>query len=252
MRVYLASVADPHINLANVHTKPLYALETFYSGKKACLQVLNCVGNENFLLDSGAFTFMNSRKNVKKEELNVYIDEYIKFINDYDIKYFFELDIDVIVGYEKVKEIRSYIEKKTCKKCIPVWHINRGVDDYIETCKNYSYIAIGGFVIKEIPKSKWDNIKKYVKVAHRYNTKVHGLGFTPLNLEEYNFDSVDSTSWKMHSIMGRKVCYFNGNRIVTNQINGIDKKVNIDAAIKYSFNEWIKYQYYMNTKKFKD
>ncbi len=250
MRVYLASTADSRINFN--YTKPLYALETFCSGKKPCLQVLNCVGNDNFLLDSGAFTFMNSKKNISKDELCSYIDEYVSFINDFNIKYFFELDIDVICGYEKVKEIRAYLENKTKKRCIPVWHKSRGTDDYIETCKSYNYIAIGGFAIKEIPKKKWGSIKKYVSIAHRLNTKVHGLGFTPTDLEKYNFDSVDSTSWKMHSIMGRKVCYFNGKQISTVDIKGNGKKVNIDKAIQYSFIEWVKYQHYMDKQKFKD
>lgn len=252
MRIYLAATVDTRIDIAGLQKRPLYVLETFYSGKKSCLQALKLVGNKNFLLDSGAFTFMNSRKNIKTNELVNYIDEYVQFIINYDIKYFFELDIDVIVGYERVKEIRTYIENKTGKKSIPVWHISRGVQDYIDTCKNYNYIAIGGFAIKEVPKKKWRSIKHYVKVAHSYNTKVHGLGFTPSNLNDYNFDSVDSTSWKMHSIMGRKVCCFNGKQIVTKEIKGNGKKINMDAAIKYSFNEWVKFQYYMDSQRYRD
>lgn len=252
MRVYLASITDARVNINLLNKKPLYVLETFYVGKKACLQALNCVGKENFLLDSGAFTFMNSRKNINTDELTNYIDEYIKFIIDYDIKYFFELDIDVIVGYEKVKEIRNYIENKTGKKSIPVWHISRGAEDYINICKNYNYIAIGGFAIKEIPRNKYKNIKKYVEIAHMCNTKVHGLGFTPSNLEDYNFDSVDSTSWKMHTIRGGKICLFDGKRIISKPLNKNGKKLNMDSIIKYNFEEWIKFQYYMNTQKFKN
>ena len=54
-----------------------------------------------FLLDSGAFTFMSG---TNSPDFDQYIIKYIDFINRHDIKYFFELDIDSIVGYEKVKE----------------------------------------------------------------------------------------------------------------------------------------------------
>ena len=52
-----------------------------------------------FLLDSGAFTFMNSNK--KNEDIKSYLDSYIDFINKYDIKYFFELDLIQLVGLKK-------------------------------------------------------------------------------------------------------------------------------------------------------
>lgn len=42
--------------------------------------------------------------------------EYIEFINEYDIKYFFEMDIDMICGYKKVLEMRKQIEQGTRKR----------------------------------------------------------------------------------------------------------------------------------------
>ena len=64
----------------------------------------NC---KSFMLDSGAFTFMNNcKKNINWYE---YIDQYIDFINRNNIDLFFELDIDGIVGYEEVKKMRKYI-----------------------------------------------------------------------------------------------------------------------------------------------
>ena len=95
--------------------------------------VKNNFSSEDFLLDSGAFTFMNQKS--KKINFEQYIEQYIEFINKYDIKYFFELDVDVIFGHEKVKEIRKYIEQKTNKKTIPVWHKSRGIEEYIKFSK---------------------------------------------------------------------------------------------------------------------
>ena len=36
--------------------QPRYVLETFFNGEKACLKAMQAVGNDNFLLDSGAFS----------------------------------------------------------------------------------------------------------------------------------------------------------------------------------------------------
>ncbi len=57
---------------------------------------------------------------------------------------FFELDIDRIVGLEKVEEFRRRIESKTGKQSIPVWHSNRGWQYFVNMCKEYNYVSIGG------------------------------------------------------------------------------------------------------------
>ena len=62
-----------------------------------------------FLLDSGAFTFMNNSKSV---DFDLYLDKYIDFIIEKNIKYFFELDIDSIVGYKKVLQLRERLERR--------------------------------------------------------------------------------------------------------------------------------------------
>ena len=51
----------------------------------------------DFLLDSGAFTYLNGLKSEKVNWDN-YIEKYSSFINLNNINLFFELDIDSIVG----------------------------------------------------------------------------------------------------------------------------------------------------------
>lgn len=51
----------------------------------------------------------NAKKNV---DWNEYLDKYIDFINAHDVQYFFELDIDAIVGYERVKQLRKDSNRK--------------------------------------------------------------------------------------------------------------------------------------------
>ena len=179
--------------------KPKYILESFWSFKEWQTPLIKEA--ELFLLDSGAFSFMNNQKKGKKitlEEIYEYLDRYIEFINKYDIKYFFELDLDVIIGYNEVLKMRKILETKTNKKCIPVFHKNRGIQEWIIMCKNYDYVAIGTSGKND---SAWTRknpnvIKKMVDIAKKYNCKVHGLGFTNINLmKKIHFYSVDSTSW---------------------------------------------------------
>ena len=62
MRVFLAATTGvmtyEQRKQAVEKYKPLYLLETFYAGEKKCAMVQKDVGSDNFLLDSGAFSFM--------------------------------------------------------------------------------------------------------------------------------------------------------------------------------------------------
>ena len=124
-------------------------LESFYiikeRGKqKSISDFLQLV--DNFILDSGAFSFFSCKQKVDFDE---YITQYINFINEHDIKLFFELDIDRIIGYDRVKEIRRRLEKETGKCPIPVWHRHLGKEEFLRMCDEYNYVAIGGIVSSE-------------------------------------------------------------------------------------------------------
>ena len=43
--------------------------------------------------------------NKEIDDLDEYIQKYIDFINKYNIKYFFEMDLDHMIGYDNVKKI---------------------------------------------------------------------------------------------------------------------------------------------------
>lgn len=206
-KIFLASVVNVRTTIVP-NFKPYYILESFIYLKtksKKAKEYLNwCLSAEEFLLDSGAFLFINKSNKASKftkEALEKYIDDYIAFINKYDIKNFFEMDIDCMVGYDKVKEIRQYIEEKTNKKVIPVWHKSRGMDDFHEMCKEYKYVAIGGIAAGEIKRSEFDLLCELCDIAHSYGCKVHGLGYSPLsvlNERQCPFDTIDSTTWIGH------------------------------------------------------
>lgn len=238
MNVYLAGTYSRQA-LFEKHN-PLYILESFFYIEPWQLKKLHeCKG---FILDSGAFTFMNNAKN--ETNFDEYVEKYIQFIKKNNIKMFLELDIDVVVGYERVKEYRKYIEKETGRQCIPVWHKSRGIDDYLEMVKNYKYVAIGGIVTKEITREQWKYFPYLIREAKKQKTKVHGLGFTATNeLHKYHFDSIDSTRWLSASRFGTVQTFSNG--IIKTVKTPEGKKVKHYKILDdYVVGEWIKFQEY--------
>lgn len=194
-----------------------------------------------FLLDSGAFTYMN--KSGSNLNWDNYIIEYANFINKYDVKYFFELDIDSIVGLKEVERLRNKLEGLTNKKSIPVWHKSRGLEYWKNMCKNYDFIAIGGIVTQEIKRTEYDIFIPLLKIAKQNNCKVHGLGFTNLKgLEKYKFYSVDSTSWLSGNRFGA-VYIFNGTTMVKQNKKEGQRVITTKTAIN-NFNEWVKFSKY--------
>jgi hypothetical protein len=216
-----------------------YILESFYYIQEWQIPIIK--NADLFLLDSGAFTFMNNFKG----EVNwkEYIDRYADFIIKHDIEYFFELDIDAIVGYEKVKEYTKYLENKVGRKCIPVWHKSRGLEEWKRMTKEYDYVAIGGIVTKEIKQSDYKYFKPLLDIAYKNKCKVHGLGFTNLKeLKKYKFYSVDSTSWLSGSRFGQ-LHIFNGKSLVQKSFNN-KRIIDYKEADKFNLRQWIKYQKY--------
>lgn len=199
---------------------------------------------KHFLLDSGAFTFMNSTKG-KPVDWYDYLDKYAAFIKRNNVKHFFELDIDSIVGYEKVLEFRRILEEKTGRKCIPVWHRSRGKEEFIKMCKEYDYVAFGGLLTDGVPtKLILKHLPWFINTAHKYGAKIHGLGFTNLKgLEKYHFDSVDSTSWTSGNRFG-SVYKFNGRTLTKVDKKDGQRLKDSKAVAIHNFNEWVKFQRY--------
>lgn len=206
MKLCFAATSGKRKLIGNTLGNLRYVLESYYYIEPWQVEQLKDI--EHFMLDSGAFTFLNSkRRNIDIEE---YIERYVQFIKQHDIDYFFELDIDPVVGYEEVKKIRRKIERKTKKRCIPVWHKSRGIKDFKDMCRKYDYVAIGGMVTKEIPATEYFLLNAFCDYAHSQGCKIHGLGFTPGNLKDYRFDSVDSASWKIYGVYGRLANFSDG------------------------------------------
>ena len=220
-----------------------YILESFYYVDADTERLLPYYGD--FMLDSGAFTFMMQSK--AKADWDEYIERYAEFINKHEVEKFFELDIDSVVGYEKVLALRKKLEKLTNRQPIPVWHSNRGVAEFKRQCDEYPYVALGGIVGNEWRAGAEKHIPWFISEAHRRGAKIHGLGYTKLTqLERYHFDSVDSTAWTAGNRFGYVYKFQDGKMLKYNVPKGKrladSKKV---ALINYV--EWIKFQKWAET-----
>ena len=221
-----------------------YALTSFFYLRGQAVSRVNELKrlvNKSWLIDSGAFTFMNSGDEVDWDK---YIDDYVDFINEYNIELFIELDLYSIIGIENTEKLRKRLELKTGKKCIPVFHPELGVGYYKRMVEAYNYIAIGGIVV-----GKWKDENQMIPLinyAKRKGVKVHGLGFTRTsNLNRFGFYSVDSTSW-MADRFG-KLYIFNGRNLQQIKKN-TQKKLDWKKASFYNVTQWKKYAEYMEKK----
>lgn len=225
-------------NLADY--KP-FILESFYYSDEESERLLPLYGD--FLLDSGAFTFMmNAKSHV---DWNDYIERYADYIVRNDIKKYFELDIDSVVGYPKVLEIRKRLETLTQRQCIPVWHSGRGTKEFERMCAEYPYVAIGGLVgigKSEYARKYWNLFPWFINTAHRNGAKIHALGFTSLDgIRKYHFDSVDSTAWTTGNRFGFVYEFKDGTMLKHDAPKGKRLKDSRETAV-INYIEWLKFQ----------
>ena len=231
-------IADDFVR--DVKLSEMSILESFYYLRKNEEFMALAKHFGSFLLDSGAFTFMTG---AHKGAINwdEYVEDYARFINKHDIKLFFELDIDSVVGLQEVERLREKLEALTGKKPIPVWHKNRGKEYFIKMCENYPYVALGGIVTKEIPRQKYEKgFPWFIKTAHLHRCKIHGLGYTTiLNLPKYHFDSVDSTAW-LYGNRGGYLYKFNPSKGTMDQLKADNARLRSREGAVNNFREWVK------------
>lgn len=249
MKIFLAAVLiNDSLTINNktksndIFLKDIFILESYHYILKQ-EWMLPLLGQfKGFLLDSGAFTFLTSRKNAKID-WEQYVINYGNFVKKLDIKHFFELDIDPIVGLAEVERLRFILEKTAGRKCIPVWHKSRGLNYWKTMCQNYDYVAIGGIVTQEIKRTEYDVFLPLLQIARQNNCKVHGLGFTNLKgLEKYKFYSVDSTAWLSGNKFG-SIYLFNGKTMEKRQ-KSIGMRVKSYETAIHNFCEWVKFGKY--------
>jgi len=219
-------------------------LESFFYIQPWQVDWIKTRPSNKFLLDSGAFTFMNSKKKVVSD-LDDYVQKYIQFIKSNNVKQFFEMDVDAVRPLSTVEKYRDKIEQETGRQTIPVWHKSRGITYFEDMCKDYPYVAIGGIVTKEIPKAKFAVFHKLIQIAHHHGAKIHGLGIgSPTTIKKYAFDSVDSSSWNSCAFGGGHVYLFRNGSIEKVPFNST-KKYDRHKVVRHNFSEWVKFSQYL-------
>lgn len=228
MKIFLSAIENDYSGISKYFDKYKYMLCSFYYLKDDIFQEV-LEKSELMLIDSGAHSFQKG----KKVDWVAYTKEYAEWIKKVDcdkILGYFEMDVDNIIGYEKVLELRKILEAAS-DKIIPVWHKNRGIDDFKAMCEKYAgkIIAITGFKNEDI---KDEQYLMFLKYAKKFNCKVHCLGMTRKKvIDKVPFDFVDSSSWKQHALFGKI-----GNRKVTKDFSSKHRDVVFAESLKYWFN----------------
>jgi len=207
------------------------------------------VTQEKHILDSGAFSAINDKTGKYKNfDWDSYVKKYIAFIKHTNQKLFFELDIDCVVGLNKIEYYRKQIEDAIGIPPIVCWHSNRGSDYWIKSCEDYPYVALGTTTASNAGKKIRANpeiLHWFINHAHKNNAKIHGLGFTSTPwLKKLKFDSVDSTTWNVGGKFGNVVCFDNQGLPTQKYKTDKTKKAKTIELNLYNFEQWVKFQKY--------
>lgn len=230
------------INLNNLHILQsfAYAKEEHIEKYKLC---------KNFLLDSGAFSAMNS-KTFKNINIKDYCVQYAEFIKKNNINEFIELDVDGVFGIDVYKDCLHRLQDITGKDPLRVFHVWRGIDYFNELVKQKKRICIGGIAIRLIQPKDYNMFTHLLDIAHKNNCEVHGLGIGSSSVIcKYNFDSVDSASWTT-SIRNGHLFKFNGHELLKYAGSvGCPNNTHIDTNYVgiLALKEWAKYSHYLDT-----
>lgn len=220
MKLYLAGVYPEGLYRASTDAaylnrkiwkkyKRVPILESYYEIRNHD-KMVQCIRDrgDKIFLDSGAYSAFT-------QGVEIDLRDYAQFIYDNQDIIITASNFDVI-GAGMAKESRKnlkILERELAKhgsriRVQPVHHV-KDPDKYLQSYidEGYDYIFLGGMV-PESTKTlrKWLNRMwgRHLTDAHgRPVVKVHGFGLTTESLMiDYPWYSVDSTSWKMYSIMG--------------------------------------------------
>lgn len=146
----------------------------------------------NILTDSGGYS-------ARKSGVDIDIEAYRDFLGDAKDVLTAAINLDVM-DLEQSAKNQEFLEEVF--PVLPVYHVKEWLEGhkemYIEMCKKYKYICLGGVAGVQIDHSNvLTNFLRFCfKHAMEHKVKIHGLGMTnPELLKAYPFYSVDSTSW---------------------------------------------------------
>lgn len=206
MKIFISGMESTYDRVWPEGKDMLWTLLSYFSirkNEKNCRELIR--RSQEIMIDSGAHSFQKG-VTVPWED---YTREYADWIRQNDqpkILGYFEMDVDNVIGYEKVLELREILLKAT-DKIIPVWHKNRGLDEFKKMCHEYSgrIVAVTGFRNEDIRDEQYGMFWRY---AHEAGCRVHCLGMTRRNvLDTVPFEFADSSSWLQQAAYGNAPLY---------------------------------------------
>ena len=227
-----------HLNKSHVNL-----LESFYHMPRRRVGMID--GFKSFMLDSGAYTLAISRnRSIDDSELRDYVERYAAFVAEHGVRDYFEMDIDHVKGTDWVRRTTDWLERETGVAPIPVWHPCRKARGFEEMCERYPYVAIG---TTDIRKQLAKSVGWFTQTAHRYGSRIHGLGYTKLDgLASTGFDSVDSTAWLFSNKSGT-IYDFDGRTMRKRKVPD-GKRLVIKNNLLHSLVEWAKFSDHMEAR----
>ncbi|OQY39652.1 MAG: hypothetical protein B6229_03265 [Spirochaetaceae bacterium 4572_7] len=212
-----------------------YNMVSYYTVKnKDITPILD--NTDEVMVDSGAHSFQKGAV-VEWESYTREYAAWIKKIDRPNIIAYFEMDVDNIIGYKKVLELRKILTDVS-DKIVPVWHKNRGIEDFTEMCKTHSgkIVSTTGFRNEDVTD---DQYQLFLNEAWKYGCKLHCLGMTRKKvLDTIPFDYTDSSSWMQFLRYG----ILEGDKV--NRLNAEDR---YDAII-YAYKRFMKMQRWYENK----
>ena len=244
MKIFLSALegASWLKNLDELPFKLKWNLMSYYylrkSDKEWSAQIIRD-NSELIMIDSGAHSF---QKGARVDWIS-YTREYADFIAKFDrpnVVGFFEMDIDSIVGYTRVLELRKILQSVS-DKIIPVWHKNRGIDEYEKMCSEFAgkVIAISGFKNEDITDNQY---LMFLKKAKQYGCRVHALGMARRAvLDKVPFDYTDSSSWRQWATFAWCPT---GDFTKKKQVNSSYVSANREKLELRNYRQWVRIQEY--------
>jgi hypothetical protein len=148
---------------------------------------------KQMIIDSGGYT-------ARVKGINIPVQQYIDYINRYNVKLAFNLDTSDPTQTEKnLNQLRA----QTKAKIIDIYHYSDYCDSSLRDkvlqramSDNDALMAVGGVAGVNTNRDVLTSFLDYVFSHTRGDVRVHGLGMTnaPM-LQRYPYYSVDSTAW---------------------------------------------------------
>jgi len=172
------------------------------------------------MVDSGAYSFITDPMKFRtwtRQDFDKYVQEYVAWLlqNRRHVFAAVEFDIyhplNVILGSGLGSTIGIAIVESWQKnvfiplqkqgiEIIYVWHKERGMEGFEDMCSKFPYVGIPGEMSTE------PDFNKYITVARRYTTKLHGFAATKqLDFRDVPWFSIDSITWKTAEMYGNLI-----------------------------------------------